>query len=138
MTDAFIAPHSAATDGAMEKSAGFVTATRFPDCCRRVLRAGHKLVTYLHDNVRGRRRADAGNRRMKVVTSRAFNQDVSQAKRFARSEPVFVTDRGRPTHVLLDIDAYRRLVAPPKSILDLLAQPDAVEVEPARTDAWQR
>ncbi|OZA77981.1 MAG: prevent-host-death protein, partial [Caulobacter sp. 39-67-4] len=32
---------------------------------------------------------------MKVITSRAFNQDVSQAKRAARIAPVFVTDRGK-------------------------------------------
>ena len=46
---------------------------------------------------------------MKIVTARDFNQDISKAKRFATSEPVFVTDRGRPTHVLLGIAAYRQL-----------------------------
>lgn len=62
---------------------------------------------------------------MKVVTSRKFNQDVSQAKRFARVEPVFVTDRGRPTHVLLSIEAFRELTGPSESMVDLLAMPDA-------------
>jgi hypothetical protein len=33
------------------------------------------------------------------MSSREFNQDVSQAKRVARREPIFVTDRGKPTHV---------------------------------------
>ncbi|MCK8130903.1 MULTISPECIES: type II toxin-antitoxin system Phd/YefM family antitoxin [Pseudomonadota] len=60
---------------------------------------------------------------MKVITSREFNQDVSAAKRFARAEPVFVTDRGRPTHVLMSIDMFRRLNGERESIVDLLALP---------------
>jgi PHD/YefM family antitoxin component YafN of YafNO toxin-antitoxin module len=58
---------------------------------------------------------------MRIVTSREFNQDVSKAKRFAVQEPVFVTDRGRPTHVLLGIDTYRQLSGEFDSIVDLLA-----------------
>lgn len=60
---------------------------------------------------------------MKVVTSREFNQDVSQAKRAARYEPVFVTDRGRPTHVLMSMEAFRRLSGKSETIIDLLAMP---------------
>lgn len=61
---------------------------------------------------------------MKVVSSREFNQDVSQAKRLARFEPVFVTDRGRPTHVLMSMEAFRRLSGQSETIVDLLAAPD--------------
>lgn len=60
---------------------------------------------------------------MKVVTAREFNQDISKAKRVAAGEPVFVTDRGRPTHVLLSIAAYRQLSGERRSILDLIAAP---------------
>jgi PHD/YefM family antitoxin component YafN of YafNO toxin-antitoxin module len=60
---------------------------------------------------------------VKIVGAREFNQDISKAKRFALSEPVFVTDRGRPTHVLLSIDAYRQLSGERQSILDLVAAP---------------
>ena len=60
---------------------------------------------------------------MKIVTAREFNQDISKAKRFAAAEPVFVTDRGRPTHVLLSIGAYRQLSGEHRSILDLIAAP---------------
>ena len=60
---------------------------------------------------------------MKIVTAREFNQDISKAKRFAGSEPVFVTDRGRPTHVLLSIAAYRQLSGERESILDLIGAP---------------
>lgn len=61
---------------------------------------------------------------MKVMTSREFNQDVSAAKRIARAEPLFVTDRGRPTHVLLGVDQYRRLSGEGDNIVDLLAAPE--------------
>jgi len=57
---------------------------------------------------------------MKIVTAREFNQDISKAKRFAAAEPVFVTDRGRPTHVLLSIAAYRQLSGERQNILDLI------------------
>lgn len=68
---------------------------------------------------------------MKVVTAREFNQDISKAKRFAASEPVFVTDRGRPTHVLLSIGAYRQLSGDRQSILDLIgAAPDSAPLAP--------
>jgi len=60
---------------------------------------------------------------VKIVTAREFNQDISKAKRFAASEPVFVTDRGRPTHVLLGIAAYRQLSGEGSSILDLIGAP---------------
>ena len=57
---------------------------------------------------------------MKIVSAREFNQDISKAKRFAIAEPVFVTDRGRPTHVLLSIAAYRQLSGERQNILDLI------------------
>lgn len=67
---------------------------------------------------------------MKVITSRAFNQDVSQAKRLARVEPLFVTDRGRPTHVLLSIDAFRQLAGETETLVDLLAMEQPIAAEP--------
>jgi len=78
---------------------------------------------------------------MKVLTSREFNQDVSQAKRAARVEPVFVTDRGKPTHVLMSIDAFRQLTGQSESIVDLLAMPgqlDAVPESNGQSEAWDR
>jgi hypothetical protein len=67
---------------------------------------------------------------MKVVTSREFNQDVSRAKRFALYEPVFVTDRGKATHVLMSVDSYRQLVGKPETLPDLLAAPHPIDLEP--------
>ncbi|MDT8758441.1 type II toxin-antitoxin system Phd/YefM family antitoxin [Sphingomonas psychrotolerans] len=73
---------------------------------------------------------------MKMIGSREFNQDVSAAKRLARTEPVFVTDRGRPTHVLMSIDAFRQLSGERESIVDLLAMSDSVDVKGVPHHGW--
>jgi prevent-host-death family protein len=46
-----------------------------------------------------------------TLSSREFNQDTSRAKKAAAEGPVFITDRGRPAHVLISIAEYRRLRA---------------------------
>ena len=58
-----------------------------------------------------------------TLSSREFNQRASDAKRLADNGPVFITDRGRPCHVLLTIADYRRLTAQTSSIVSLLAMP---------------
>jgi PHD/YefM family antitoxin component YafN of YafNO toxin-antitoxin module len=63
-----------------------------------------------------------------IVSSRAFNQDASGAKRAARNGPVIITDRGRPAHVLLTIEAYQKLTHTSASINDLLAMPGVAEI----------
>ena len=77
---------------------------------------------------------------MTTINSRTFNQDASGAKRAAQDGPVFITDRGKPAHVLLSIEAYRRLAGPQENILDLLADPEAADVafEPDRLDSLTR
>ena len=62
------------------------------------------------------------------MTSRAFNQDTARAKREAGSGPVFVTDRGTLTHVLLAAADYARLTAPLKTIGERLARDSACRV----------
>ena len=56
------------------------------------------------------------------LTSREFNQDTSGAKRAASEGPVFITDRGRPAHVLLTIEDYLRLSGGHMSLAEALAQ----------------
>ena len=64
-----------------------------------------------------------------TLTSREFNQDTGRAKRAAKRGPVFITDRGRPAHVLLTIEDYEKIADDHESILDLLAMPKASEIE---------
>ncbi len=41
-----------------------------------------------------------------TLSSREFNQDTGRAKKASKNGPVFITDRGRPAHVLLTIEEY--------------------------------
>ncbi|MHB8450474.1 MAG: type II toxin-antitoxin system prevent-host-death family antitoxin [Mycobacteriales bacterium] len=60
------------------------------------------------------------------MSSREFNQDTSGAKRAAEGGPVFITDRGRPAHVLLTFEAYEELLGV-RHVLDRLGEPPGVE-----------
>lgn len=66
---------------------------------------------------------------MSVVSARTFNQSPSKVKAMATQGPVFVTDRGKPSFVLLTMDDYER-IAGGGSIRDSLRQDVDVELEP--------
>ena len=56
-----------------------------------------------------------------TVTSRELNQDIARAKRAAKLGPVFITDRGRPAHVLISIEEYRRLAGDRRNLVEALS-----------------
>ena len=56
-----------------------------------------------------------------TLSSRQFNQDASKAKKAAQEGPVFITDRGRPAHVLLTFNDYKKMSGGTIKIADLLA-----------------
>jgi hypothetical protein len=64
-----------------------------------------------------------------TLSGRAFNQDTSRAKTAAKHGPVFITDRGRPAHVLLTIEDYQNLAGAGVNIVDMLAMPGAADIE---------
>jgi len=64
-----------------------------------------------------------------TLSSRELNQDVTRAKRAAQSGPVFITDRGKPAHVLLSFDDYQRLTRQRRNIADALSMPDSADIE---------
>ncbi|PIX97557.1 MAG: prevent-host-death protein [Hydrogenophilales bacterium CG_4_9_14_3_um_filter_63_34] len=64
-----------------------------------------------------------------TLSSRQFNQDASKAKKAAMAGPVFITDRGRPAHVLLTFAEYRRITGGQAKIADLLAMPGSEDSE---------
>ena len=66
---------------------------------------------------------------MQTVTSRAFNQDPSAAKRAATITPVQITERGKVSHVLLSIDKYQEIIGGTKNIIDMLAMPEVEDYE---------
>ncbi|KQM46852.1 prevent-host-death protein [Pseudomonas sp. Leaf15] len=64
-----------------------------------------------------------------TISSREFNQDTSGAKKAASKGPVFITDRGKPAHVLLSIEEYQKLTGLNANIVDLLVMPEAAEID---------
>ena len=64
-----------------------------------------------------------------TVTSRELNQDLARAKKAAKSGPVFITDRGRPAHVLLSIEDYRRMAGQHRSLVDALSMAGLSDID---------
>jgi len=64
-----------------------------------------------------------------TLSSRELNQNVTRAKKAAKSGPVFITDRGRPAHVLLSFEDYQRLTRQRRNIADALAMPGVADIE---------
>ncbi len=62
-----------------------------------------------------------------TLSSREFNQDTSRAKKAAMEGPVFITDRGKPAHVLLTIEEYLRITRGADDIADRLGLPEGIE-----------
>jgi len=75
-----------------------------------------------------------------TMTSREFNQATNEAKKAALNGPVFITDRGQPSYVLLNIEEYRKLVGKTTSLADAMAQYDVTDVdfEPPRVGGLSR
>lgn len=71
---------------------------------------------------------------MTLMSSREFNQDTGKAKKLAEKEPVFITDRGEASHVLLSIKEYAKLNSQVKSIADLLSMDDDIDFDPPKMD----
>lgn len=64
-----------------------------------------------------------------TLSSRELNQDVTRAKKATKDGPVFITDRGKPSHVLLSFDEYQRLTRQRRNIADSLAMPGIADIE---------
>ncbi|MFT0849620.1 type II toxin-antitoxin system Phd/YefM family antitoxin [Achromobacter sp. F4_2707] len=71
-----------------------------------------------------------------TLSSRELNQDVTRAKKATKNGPVFITDRGKPAHVLLSFEDYQQLIKQRRNIADALAMPEGVDIEfePPRLD----
>jgi hypothetical protein len=61
---------------------------------------------------------------MAAMTAREFNQSTGVAKRIAKEEPVFVTERGTIRYVLLNIDDYNAIKGPKRTLADMLSMSD--------------
>ncbi len=64
-----------------------------------------------------------------TLSSRQFNQDAGKAKKAAAAGPVIITDRGRPAHVLLTFDDYKKIAGEQPKIADLLFMPGVEDID---------
>jgi prevent-host-death family protein len=53
-----------------------------------------------------------------TVSSRGLNHDVSSAKKAAKDGPVIITDRGKPSHVLMTYGEFERLTGKHRSLAE--------------------
>ncbi|QPB22664.1 type II toxin-antitoxin system Phd/YefM family antitoxin [Rhizobium sp. 007] len=75
-----------------------------------------------------------------TLSSRELNHDVSKAKKAAIKGPVIITDRGKPSHVLMTYDEFERLTGKHRSLVDALAMPglSGIEFDPPRVEITPR
>lgn len=75
-----------------------------------------------------------------TLSSRELNHDVSSAKKAAKSGPVIITDRGKPSHVLMTYDEFERLSGKRRSLIEALAMPglSAIDFELGRVEIRPR
>lgn len=75
-----------------------------------------------------------------TLSSRELNHDVSSAKKAAKGGPVIITDRGKPSHVLMTYNEFERLTGKHRSLVEALAMPglSAIDFEPHRAEISPR
>ena len=75
-----------------------------------------------------------------TFSSRELNHDVSSAKKAARTGPVIITDRGKPSHVLMTYEEFERLTGRHRSLIDALSMPglSQIEFDPPRVEIVPR
>jgi prevent-host-death family protein len=70
------------------------------------------------------------------ISSDQLQVNAKMAMDASRAGPVIITDRGKPTHVLLMFADYKKLISAKSKISELLAMPDAdnITIELRRSD----
>jgi len=64
-----------------------------------------------------------------TLSSRELNHDVSSAKKAAQKGPVVITDRGKPSHVLMTYAEFQRLTGRRRSLVEALAMPGLSDID---------
>ncbi|MDR6820193.1 PHD/YefM family antitoxin component YafN of YafNO toxin-antitoxin module [Neorhizobium sp. 2083] len=74
------------------------------------------------------------------LSSRELNHDVGRAKKAAQKGPVVITDRGKPSHVLMTYSEFERLTGRRGNLVDALSMPglSGIELDPPRAEIASR
>lgn len=75
-----------------------------------------------------------------TLSSRELNHDVSSAKKAAQEGPVVITDRGKPSHVLMTYGEFQRLSGKRRNLAEALAMPGlaSIDFDPPRAEIAPR
>jgi prevent-host-death family protein len=75
-----------------------------------------------------------------TLSSRELNHDVSSAKKAAQEGPVVITDRGKPSHVLMTYGEFQRLSGKHRNLVEALSMPGLsnVDFDPPRAEIAPR
>ena len=63
------------------------------------------------------------------LSSNAFTKDPDAARKAADGGPVFITEHGQPTHVMLNMADYQRLLGQSAKISELLSMSGLVGID---------
>lgn len=69
-----------------------------------------------------------------IMTSREFNQHTGRAMREADNAPLTITNRGKPTLVLLSYAEYQKLAGRPRNALEALTPSPELSAELEKID----
>jgi prevent-host-death family protein len=64
-----------------------------------------------------------------TLSSREFQQNAHQAQKATQTGPVFITNRGKPTQVLLSFEEYQRITGKHRSIVEALSMPGLSDID---------
>ncbi|PYE88143.1 prevent-host-death family protein [Phyllobacterium leguminum] len=64
-----------------------------------------------------------------TLSSHELSRHLGRARRAAKDGPVIITNWGKPAHVLMSFDEYKRLTGKKKTLGELLAYPGTEDVE---------
>ncbi len=63
------------------------------------------------------------------MSNKEFEKNPKRARKAAVNSPVFISECGRHAFALLTIEEYRRIGGKAESIAELLAMPEAAEID---------
>jgi len=69
-----------------------------------------------------------------TFSSREFNQDVTREKKAAKHGPVFITEGGNPSHVLLAFNDYKKITNKKKNIVEIISMSEDIDFDPPKMD----
>ncbi|MGR9173246.1 type II toxin-antitoxin system Phd/YefM family antitoxin [Hyphomicrobiales bacterium] len=64
-----------------------------------------------------------------TLSSRQFQQNANRAQKATRAGPVFITNRGKPTQVLLSFEEYQRITGQRRNIVEALSMPGLGDID---------